>query len=71
MRNGKPVGPQPHVVDGPRERTCFVAAVEEGLADAESGRVHSHEAIIAEMKNRFGKPAPAHWCGSSGTGESR
>lgn len=71
MRNGKPVGPQPQVVDGLMERTCFVAAIEEGLADAESGRVHSHEAVISEMMNRFGKHAPAHRRGSSGTGESR
>ena len=71
MRNGKSVAPQSQGVEGLMERTCFVAAVEEGLADAESGRVHSHEAVIAEMKNRFGEHAPAHRRGSSGTGESR
>ncbi|WP_375772833.1 hypothetical protein NR798_18740 [Archangium gephyra] len=71
MRNGKSVGPQAEVVEGLMEKTRFVSAIEEGLADAGSGRVHSHEAVIAEMKNRFGKHAPEHRRGSSGTGESR
>ncbi|WPB73436.1 hypothetical protein KYC5002_30815 [Archangium violaceum] len=53
------------------ERTRFVAAIEEGLADAESGRVHSHEAVISEMKHRFLKQAPMHRRGSSGAGGSR
>lgn len=71
MRNGKSVDLQAEVVDGLMERTRFVAAIEEGLADAESGRVHSHEAVISEMKHRFLKQAPMHRRGSSGAGGSR
>ena len=32
-------------------------AVEEGLADSEAGRVHSHEEVRREMKARFGGDA--------------
>lgn len=41
------------------ERARFVAAVEEGLADEEAGRVSSHADVAARMKARFRtKPAP-------------
>jgi predicted transcriptional regulator len=35
-----------------------MAAVEKGLEDAEAGRVHSHEMVVAEMKARFQKREP-------------
>jgi PHD/YefM family antitoxin component YafN of YafNO toxin-antitoxin module len=34
------------------ERARFVVAVNEGLADAEAARVHSHAAVVAEFKKR-------------------
>ncbi len=59
-QNGKPAGVllSPRSFDSLMERARFLAAVEEGLADAEAGRVHSHEAVVAEMKARFQKRAP-------------
>ncbi|AKJ02744.1 prevent-host-death family protein [Archangium gephyra] len=59
-QNGKPAGVllSPQSFDSLMERARFVAAVEEGLEDAEAGRVHSHEAVVAEMKKRYRKPEP-------------
>lgn len=34
------------------ERAKFVAAVDEGLADSEAGRAHSHATVVAEFKKR-------------------
>jgi len=59
-QNGKPAGVllSPQSFDSLMERARFLAAVEEGLADAEAGRVHSHESVVAEMKARFQKREP-------------
>jgi len=35
------------------EQARFVAAVEEGLADADSGRVQPHAAVARKMRSRF------------------
>ncbi|HTJ47346.1 MAG TPA: type II toxin-antitoxin system prevent-host-death family antitoxin [Kofleriaceae bacterium] len=57
-QNGKAAGVllSPEAYDELVERARFVAAVEEGLADADAGRVHSHDDVIREMQSRFGKP---------------
>jgi len=56
-QNGKPAGVllSPQAFDELTERARFVAAIEEGLADADAGRVHSHAAVAPRMKHRFGK----------------
>ena len=56
-QHGKPAGVllSPQVFDRLMERTRFLEAVEEGLADAEAGRVHPHDAVVAEMKQRYRK----------------
>jgi prevent-host-death family protein len=58
-QNGKPAAVllSPQAFDELMDRIHFTAAVEEGLADAEAGRVHSHESVVAEMKTRFRKPS--------------
>jgi len=38
-----------------KERLRFLAAIKEGLADADAGRVHSHAEIKRRIKQRFGK----------------
>src|SRR5580704_8542673 len=54
-QNGRAAGVllSPAEFDRLTERARFVGAVNEGLADAEAGRVHSHAAVVAEMKRRF------------------
>ena len=42
----------PAAFDELSETTRFVEAVEEGLEDAEAGRVHTHAAVVREMKDR-------------------
>lgn len=56
-QNGKAAGVllSPRSYDELTERARFLAAIDEGLADVEAGRVHSHEDVVAEMKQRFGK----------------
>ena len=56
-QNGKPAGVllSPHAFDELTEHARFVAAVNEGLADSEAGRVHSHAEVKKRMKARFGK----------------
>ena len=58
-QHGKPAGVllSPQAFDELMEQVHFIAAVEEGLADAEAGRVHSHADVVAEMKQRFRKPS--------------
>jgi len=46
----------PQEYDALTERARFVAAVTEGLADAEAGRVVDHESLVAEMAARYGSP---------------
>ncbi len=55
-QNGKPAGVllSPRAFDDLTEQARFVAAVEEGLADAGAGRVHSHAAAVRRMKSRLG-----------------
>jgi len=55
-QNGKPAGVllSPRSFDALTEQARFVAAVEEGLAGAEAGRVHSHASVARRMKSRFG-----------------
>lgn len=54
-QNGKPAGVllSPQAFDELSERARFVAAVEEGLADANAGRVHLHTDVARRMKARF------------------
>ena len=47
----------PRAFDALTERARLMAAVNEGLADVEAGRVHSHDEVVAEMKARFGRKA--------------
>jgi len=58
-QNGKPAGVllSPQAFDDLTEQARFVAAVNEGLADAEAGRVHPHAAVVRRMKTRFGRKA--------------
>ena len=43
----------PEAFDELTQRLRFTQAVEEGLADAENGRVSSHESVAWEMKKRL------------------
>lgn len=56
-QNGRAAGVllSPKAYDLLTERARFVAAVEEGLADAEAGRLVSHKEVVAEMDERFGR----------------
>jgi prevent-host-death family protein len=53
-QNGKAAGVllSPAQFDALSERARFVAAVDEGLADSEAGRVHTHAEVVAELKKR-------------------
>ena len=55
-QNGKPAGVllSPEAFDDLTEQARFVAAVSEGLADSEAGRVHSHAQVKKRMRARFG-----------------
>lgn len=54
-QNGKAAGVllSPLEFDRLSERARFVAAVEEGLADADAGRLSDHEEVVARMQARF------------------
>ena len=54
-QNGKPAGVllSPRAFDELTEQARFVGAVNEGLADVEAGRVHTHAAVVKRMKGRF------------------
>ncbi len=56
-QNGRPAAVllSPQAYDELTARARFLGAVEEGLADADAGRVTSHAALKREMKERFGK----------------
>ena len=56
-QNGKPAGVllSPQAFDDLTEQARFVAAVGEGLADAEAGRVHSHAEATKRIGARFGR----------------
>src|SRR5262245_24868108 len=53
-QNGRAAGVllSPGEFDRITERARFVAAVENGLADSEAGRVVSHAEVVAAMKRR-------------------
>jgi prevent-host-death family protein len=44
----------PAAYDELTESSRFRAAVEQGLADVEAGRVTPHEEVVAEMRRRLG-----------------
>lgn len=54
-QNGKPAGVllSPAAFDELAERAQFMAAVAEGLADSEAGRVTDQATVAAEMKGRY------------------
>ena len=58
-QNGKAAGVliSPAEFDRLTERARFVSAVEEGLADAEAGRVRSHEEVTELLKKRAAERA--------------
>ena len=47
----------PRAFDALTERARFVAAIQEGLADADAGRTTPHDEVVAEMKARYRRPA--------------
>jgi prevent-host-death family protein len=53
-QNGKAAGVllSPAQFDELSSRAQFAAAIDEGLADSEAGRVHRHAAVVAEFKKR-------------------
>lgn len=59
-QNGKAAGVllSPSEFDRLSERARFVAAVEEGLADADAGRLRDHEEVVARMRARSGTKRP-------------
>ena len=56
-QNGKPAGVllSPEAFDALTEQVRFIAAVNEGLADADANRTHSHASVRARLAARFGK----------------
>ena len=58
-QNGRPAGVllSPRAFDELTERGRFVAAVNEGMADALAGRVHSHAEVKRRMQGRLGGKA--------------
>jgi len=55
-QNGKPAGVllSPRAFDELTEQARFGAAFNEGIGDADAGRVHAHTAVIKRVKSRFG-----------------
>src|SRR5882672_3980646 len=53
-QNGKAAGVllSPSQFDALCERARFVSAIDEGLADSEARRVHSHATVVAELTKR-------------------
>jgi len=58
-QNGKAAGVllSPAAFDRLTERARFLAAVEEGLADADQGRLTDHASVVAEVQKRYGSPS--------------
>lgn len=54
-QNGKAAGVllSPAEFDRLNERARFVAAVDEGLADADAGRLRDHDEVVARMRARI------------------
>ena len=57
-QNGRAAGVllSPQAFDELIERSRFVAAVEEGLSDAEAGRTVDHATVVQGVRSRFGEP---------------
>ena len=55
-QGGKPAGVllSPHALDELTERSRFVAAVSDGLADADAGRTHTHASVKRRLNERCG-----------------
>lgn len=55
-QNGKAAGVllSPAEFDRLSERSRFMAAVEDGLADADAGRLTDHDELASRMRKRFG-----------------
>ena len=53
-QNGKAAGVllSPAEFDRLTERTRFVSAVHEGLADADAGRLRDHDEVVARVRSR-------------------
>ncbi|HYX23558.1 MAG TPA: type II toxin-antitoxin system prevent-host-death family antitoxin [Thermoanaerobaculia bacterium] len=56
-QNGRPAGVliSPHDFDQMRERERFMAAVREGLADSEAGRVLEEDEVERLLDERYGR----------------
>jgi len=56
-QNGKAAGVllSPAEFDRLSEHARFVASVEEGLADADAGRLRDHEEVVARIRVRLGE----------------
>jgi prevent-host-death family protein len=56
-QSGKPAGVllSPRAYDMLAHHAHVVAAIEEGLADVEAGRVIEHDVLVREMKARYGR----------------
>ena len=54
-QNGRAAGVlvSPAVFDDLSEKKRFVAAVEEGLRDADAGRISEHATVVAELRARY------------------
>jgi prevent-host-death family protein len=55
-QNGRAAGVllSPAEFDALTERIRFISAVAEGLEDARSGKVVTHESMVAEVQTRYG-----------------
>lgn len=59
-QNGKAAGVllSPGEFDRLTEQVRFIAAVKEGLADADAGRLREHEEVVARMRARAERRKP-------------
>ena len=55
-QNGRAAGVllSPAEFDALTERIRFISAVAEGLEDARSGKITTHESMVAEVQTRYG-----------------
>ncbi|MBI2840666.1 MAG: type II toxin-antitoxin system Phd/YefM family antitoxin [Acidobacteria bacterium] len=54
-QNGKPAGVliSPRVFDELTELKRFVATIQEGLQDAEAGRLTDHASVVSQVRQRY------------------
>ena len=54
-QNGKPAGVllSPGAFDALTDQARFAATVNEGIDDADAGRVHTHASVVSRWKQRF------------------